>query len=141
MFGKNYDQRLLAWSDFRNKLETSNDPIQDAIDFYNAAPTVSIHTDPWDKSTWPSPWELIQENQYCEFCRVLGLCYSLQLTERFSGDQFEIHIVIDSKNSATHYLLHVGNIVIGHPYGATTHAENLPSYYKIKKKYCMEKLQ
>ena len=107
MFEKNNDQRLQEWSEFRNTLEASSNPIQDTIDFYSQAPTVSIHTDPWDETTWPTPWELVQENQYCDFCIVLGCCYSLQLTERFSGTDFEIHIIIDSKNSATHYLLHV----------------------------------
>ena len=141
MFEKNYDQRLQVWSEFRQSLESSKDPIQDTINLYNTAPTVSIHTDPWDQTTWPNPWELIQENQYCEFARVLGMCYSLQLTERFSSDQFEIHIIMDSKNSATLYLLHVGDIVIGHRYGEQTYAKDLPIYYKIKKKYSMDKLQ
>ena len=140
MFEKNNDQRLQEWSEFRNTLEASSNPIQDTLDFYSQAPTVSIHTDPWDETTWPTPWELVQENQYCDFCIVLGCCYSLQLTERFSGTDFEIHIIIDSKNSATHYLLHVGDKVIGHSNGETFHAKNLPSYYQIKKKYNMNKL-
>ena len=84
MFDKTYEDRLLAWSKFRQGLETSTDPIQDVIDNYNTAPTVSIHTDPWNQDSWPSPWQLILENQYCEFSRVLGMCYSLQLTERFN---------------------------------------------------------
>ena len=141
MFEKEYDHRLQAWSNFRQSLETSKDPIQDTINLYNTAPTVSIHTDPYDKNTWPNPWELIQENQYCNFSRVLGMCYSLQLTERFSDGSFEIHIIIDSKNSATLYLLQVDDIVIGHHDGEQTNVKDLPSYYKIKKKYCMSKLQ
>ena len=66
MFDKNYDQRLVAWSHFRKSLESSNDPFKDTLDFYNKAPTVSIHTDPYDKTTWPTPWELLQENMYCD---------------------------------------------------------------------------
>ena len=141
MFCKKYEDRLLAWSEFRQNLETSNTPIQDVIDLYNTAPTVSIHTDPWDNSMWPTPWELVKENQYCEFCTVLGMCYSLQLTERFSQDQFEIHIVIDRKNSSTHYLLYVGKTLIEHPNGAPANAKFLPEHLEIKKKYSMPKLQ
>jgi len=141
MFCKKYEDRLLAWSEFRQNLETSNNPIQDVIDLYNTAPTVSIHTDPWDNSMWPTPWELVKENQYCEFCTVLGMCYSLQLTERFSQDQFEIHIVIDRKNSSTHYLLYVGKTLIEHPNGVQDNAKFLPEHFEIKKKYSMPKLQ
>ena len=141
MFALKFEDRLTAWKSFRETLEVSPDPFQDVIDFYNKAPRTNIHADPYDRSTWPTPWELLEENQYCEFARVLGMCYSLQLTERFSGDQFEIHIIIDSKNSATLYLLHVGDIVIGHRYGEQTYAKDLPTYYKIKKKYSMDKLQ
>ena len=77
----NYEQRLSEWSTFRDSLEASEDPLQDVINYYNKIPTVSIQTDPYTPSTWPSPWELINENMYCDFCRVLGMCYPLQLTD------------------------------------------------------------
>lgn len=104
MFNKKYEERLALWSEFRENLETSEDPYQDVVNFYRHVPLVSIHTDPWDKSRWPSPWELIHDNQYCEFCRVLGYCFSLQLTERFKDDSFEIHI-ITSRERGYLYLL------------------------------------
>lgn len=141
MFGKKYEDRLLEWSEFRQSLEHAHDPIKDVIEFYNVAPTVSIHTDPWDKTTWPDPWELLEENQYCDFCRVLGMCYSLQLTDRFNRVPFEIHIVIDNEKSATYYLLHVGNSVIGYTYGAYCNVNDLPKTLHTKKKYSMERLQ
>ena len=141
MFCKKYEDRLLAWSKFRQSLETSPTPIQDVIDLYNTAPTVSIHTDPWDQSMWPTPWELVEENQYCEFCSVLGMCYSLQLTERFNQELFEIHIIVDTKNSSTHYALYVGEILIEQPNGIQKHEKFLPEYFEVKKKYAMPKLQ
>ena len=141
MFDKNNDQRLQAWSEFRTTLETAKDPIQSVIDLYSQAPIVSIHTDPWDETVWPTPWELIQENQYCEFCIVLAMCYSLQLTERFSGSDFEIHIVIDNKNSTYNYLLYVDKTLIGYPIGVEHYAKSKPDELEIKKKYSMPKLQ
>ena len=112
MFNQTYEQRLSAWNKFRKNLEDSTDPIKDVMEFYAKTPTVSIATDPYDKSMWPSPWELILENQYDEFCIVLGMCYSLQLTDRFKGSTLEIHIGIDKDKSRTYYLLKVENYIL-----------------------------
>jgi hypothetical protein len=112
-YNKVYEDRLKIWHDFRDDLESSSDPIQLAIDTYNSMPNDSMCTDPFTPEMWPNPWELINENQYCAFTKLLGICYSLQLTERFSQEEFEIHIFIDREKSNHYYLLSVGKIVIG----------------------------
>lgn len=140
MFEKSYEQRIAVWHDFRESLELSNDPIQDVIDFYCRAPRVSIHTDPYDTTTWPTPWELINENQYCEFCLLLGMCYTLQLTERFKDSIFEIHIAIDQTNHETLYLLCVDELVIGWNDGYT-HRQNISDAIVAQNIYAMPALQ
>lgn len=114
MFEKKYEDRLAAWREFRETLEQHSDPLRAVMEFYDRAPRVSIHTDPWDQSIWPTPWELVNENQYCDFARVLGMCYSLQLTDRFKGSNFEIHIGTDISNSSMLYLLFIDDNVIGY---------------------------
>ena len=141
MFHKNYEQRLNSWSSLRQKLEVAADPFQEVIDFYKQAPYVSVHTDPWSQDMWPDPWELVYENQYDEFCTVLGMCYSLQLTDRFSGSDFEIHIVIDKENSMFNYLLYIDKSLISYPIGERNYAKLPPNYFEVKKKYSMPKLQ
>lgn len=140
MFDKTYEDRLLAWSQFRSELETHNDPIQYAIEKYKYAPTVSMHTDPWDPEMWPSPWELIQENTYCDFCKLLGICYSLQLTDKFSQEDFEIHIGIDETKSTTHYLLVFNDFTIGYHDDSYVHSTELPPSYQSQQVYPMPKL-
>lgn len=135
-----YEDRLASWNEFRKTLEDANNPIQNVIDYYDQAPRVSINTDPWDNATWPDPWELVYENQYCAFCSVLGTCYSLQLTERFKGSNFEIHIGIDREKSRTVYLLIIDNIVIGWNDGEARIAE-LSTTLQVEKKYVMPTLQ
>ena len=113
MFNKQrYEDRLSSWSVFRQELESVDDPIQEAIDFYDNAPRVSIHTDPWDKTTWPTAWELVSENQYCNFCILLAICYSLQLTNCFTGEDFEIYIGTNKEKSETMYVLRINNLGI-----------------------------
>lgn len=113
MFNKPFEKRLASWKEFREMLEESEDPLREALEFYTTAPKVNIQADPWDQATWPSPWELVEWNEYCPFTTVLGVCYSLQLTDRFKDSEFEIHIGIDKNKAETCYFLRVDKDVIG----------------------------
>jgi len=125
MFAKSYEERLQSWAKFRDSLEDSSDPLSKVIQFYAQAPSVSIHTDPFDQDAWPDPWELILENRYCDFTRVLGYGYSLQLTERFKGATIEIHICTDNVLGYM-YLLFVDDFVLGYEEKAAVKKEDLP---------------
>jgi hypothetical protein len=141
IFEKKYEERLAIWRSYRETLEEVSDPLQEVINLYNSAPKCSIHTDPWTPEMWPNPWELLEENQYCEFCKVLGMCYSLQLTDRFSDHDFEIHIGVDTETTDYRYLLIVDNKVIN--YDATKHIAvgDLPKTIKSQTVYPMPRLQ
>lgn len=114
MFDKSYYQRLRVWKELRDNLEISDTPFEDVLAFWRMAPLGRPYTDPYDSDNWPDPWELIHENIYCEFLQILGICYTLQLTERFSQSSFEIHITLDKKQDAIVYLLFVDNQAIGY---------------------------
>jgi hypothetical protein len=142
MFEKKYEDRLVIWSKFRETLEESEEPFRLCRELYNKAPLVSIYTDPWDITTWPDPWQLLDENRYCEFNIVLGMCYSLQLTERFSKADFEIHICIDEVHSDMQYLLIIdNNYVLGYDRGAVMTLDSLPKTLKPQQTYRMQPLQ
>tara|TARA_B100002019_G_C21179855_1_gene553088 strand:- start:21 stop:443 length:423 start_codon:yes stop_codon:yes gene_type:complete len=114
MFDREYYTRLKIWRDFRNSIEKSETPFEDVLEFWRTTPLGRLAADPYDSKTWPDPWELIANNDYCEFLQILGICYTLQLTERFSNSAFEIHIVLDEKESNIIYLLFVDNQAIGY---------------------------
>lgn len=114
MFDKSFYERLIIWRDLRNAVETSEDPFGLVKDFWHKAPLVNIATDPYDSSAWPDPWEMIQQNEYCEFMKILAIFYTLQLTDRFSLSSFEIHIVLDKEESVLRYLLLVDSQTIGY---------------------------
>ena len=44
MFNLGYEERLSKWRKFREQLESSSKPLNDVVQFYSLAPTVSIHS-------------------------------------------------------------------------------------------------
>lgn len=141
MFDKTYEQRLALWRSFRESLETADNPIQLAIDFFKRAPQVSMAADPYTQSTWPDPWEMIKENSYCEFVKILAICYTLQLTDRFSHSHFEIHITQDKQRSSTDYLLFIDDRVVGLAGDTHVHRNQVPTSSVSEYEYPMPPLQ
>jgi hypothetical protein len=127
MFDKNYEDRLSLWRDFRESLESAENPVQDTLDLFNTVITSAYTTDPYDRETWPDPWELIFENDYCSFVKILAISYTLQLTTRFSQSHFEIHIMKDQTKSTTEYLLYIDNIVVGNEFEAYVVKNKIPN--------------
>jgi hypothetical protein len=140
MFEKKYDDRLRAWKEFRQSIEVSSQPLDDTVKFYQRAPIVSIQMDPWEPTTWLTPWELLRENQYCEFSKTLAICYTLQLTERFMAEDFEIHICTNNKEASTYYLLFFQDKVIGYDCSKVISRNELPTDLQSQQHYSMPKL-
>ena len=141
MFNKTYEDRLILWREFRHGLESAQDPIQEAIDFYNQAPYCLIAADPFTPSSWPTAWELLEENNYCAFVKILAICYTLQLTDVLSKAEYEIHITRDREKSATYYLLYVDDNVIGFDTETYVHRSKLPNTLRSELVHALPKQQ
>ncbi len=131
--------RLSAWYTLRQLLETSVDPLNDAANFFLKLPKTKIYTDPYDSSTWPTPWELIDENEFCQFNLILGICYTLQLTERFKNIHPKIKLSIDTNNKTVYYLLFINDKVYGYE-NEWIDVKDLPKSLKTQKIYAMKQL-
>ena len=139
MFFESFEKRVYKWAEFRNKLETDLDPIQQTIDFWNKAPISSLSCDPFDQSTWLESWNLIEENRYCEFSKILAIYYTLALTERFEHSYFEIQIVNDRNAHELRYILIIDDLIIGYFYNRAITQEELPKDIIIQASYPMLK--
>jgi len=140
MYNKKYEERLTIWREFRDSLENSDSPFLDVLEFYSHIPVNRFTVDPWGQSTWPGPWQLLEENLYCEFSIVLGMCFSLQLTERFKGSNFEIHICTNNQKSETLYLLFVDDVCVNYK-GKVVLRKDLPDALYSQTQYTMPELQ
>lgn len=129
------EQRFAAWRELRQHLETSKSPFDDVVNFFNQFPKAKVYTDPYDQSTWPTAWELIDENEYCPFNLILGICYTLQLCERFQNLTPTITIAVDSRTNSVYYLLSIDKMIYGYEDEGWTTADRLPKSLKNIKIY------
>lgn len=133
MINQPFDKQLIAWAKFRQSLETSADPINDTIKFWSQVPLSSRNLDPYNTETWPTPWEMIEENTYCEFGILLAIAYTLKLTDRFSNWQPLFKIGIDRQESRMYYMLFINDQVIGVDPEKSVHINLIPDSIQIEK--------
>lgn len=132
--------RFKSWYNLRQEVETATDPFTLVSKFFLRLPRVKRYTDPYDSSTWPTPWELIEENEYCEFNIILGICYTLQLTERFKNSQPKINLALDKTNKTVYYLLLFNDKVFGYADEEWIGWLDLPKTLNTQKIYPMRPL-
>jgi hypothetical protein len=132
------NRRLLDWYNFRQQLETSNTPLEDVARYFTSLPKTKYYTDPYDRTTWPTPWELITENEYCQFNIILGICYTLQLTTKYQNVSPMISICFDNINKIVYYMLLVEDKVYGYSENDWCNVSDLPKSLNTQKIYVLD---
>ena len=81
VFQLEYETRLKSWYELRQSLENKDIATKClAIDkWWQYAPLVNYYLHPDDIDNWPGPWELLNDNNYCQIARGLGMVYTLLL--------------------------------------------------------------
>ena len=133
MFDKKFEDRLKAWHDFRETLLTDPDPIQSTIDFWSNAPITSRNIDPYDQSTWPDPWQMIEENSFCEYTKTLAIAYTLKLTDIYQDWQPTFYVGLDKSQSRLYYMCVLNDNVLGFDLEKSVHITQLPKSIHIQK--------
>jgi len=112
MFKLSTNDRLSRWRSFRIFLDTLTleESIVRTNDFWASCPFTPYYLDPLEPKYWPSPWDLIIENCYCDLAKALGLVYTLHLTKHQKFLFPEISIYLDTK---TNYRYHIADFCHG----------------------------
>ena len=98
MWAKNFRNRLSSWVELRSlaRQEPLNLALTRINEFWFAAPwqPYFLHWD--DKQTWPDPWQLLDDNIFCDIARGLGMCYTISMLDHADLEYFEF---VGTKNS------------------------------------------
>lgn len=93
-FNKAPEQRLLAWKKWRESLQNSSvtSLAESVARTWSHAPLSSHYLAPDDPNSWPTPWQLVHDNIYCDLARVLGMFYSISLLKQNINVQLRIYV-------------------------------------------------
>lgn len=137
---RQFENRLAEWKKLRIVLGQSSSPVSDAISFWNNVPTAKRNIDPYDQSTWPDPWEMIEENSYCEFTKLLAVAYTLVFTSHFEDCEPIFKIVVDKSQPRLYYMLLLGdNIVSLDNDNCMILLEKMPNDVHVQKTHVLKK--
>jgi hypothetical protein len=111
MFKKSIEQRLSDWVQHRKLIDSSDTPFEDVCEFWNNAPFVPYNrkVDPYNKKSWPTPWEIIIENKYDDFTKSLMIALTLKYTNKFKDTPIEIQMLVDSNDENRYNVVVVDN--------------------------------
>jgi hypothetical protein len=100
MWPQTFGERLDSWNRLRESCQIS--PIETALDTINRwwfqAPwrPYYLHWD--DQSTWPDPWQLLNDNVYCDLARGLGIVYTISMLDRRDMAPATLFLTEDGSN-------------------------------------------
>ena len=100
MWPATFDARLASWTQLRDHCQ--NLPLESALTAVNTwwfnAPwrPYYLHWD--DQPNWPDPWQLLNDNVYCDLARGLGILYTITLLERADMAPADLVLTEDGTN-------------------------------------------
>jgi hypothetical protein len=117
MWNLNSAQRLSEWKKFRGAISNMDleEAVQATTHLWSYAPFVGYYLDPANIKVWPDPWQLLDENYYCDIAKSLGMLYTLALSSHGKELDLELRIVADKNNNKSHLVyINQGKYVINY---------------------------
>ena len=97
MLGNKLEDKIKVWKNLRNKLENHPRPFDVLVQYCNKLHVSAKKTNAWDPKAKIEPWHLIEKDEFTEYEIAQLMAYTLQLTDRFSSANIEIHISKDTQ--------------------------------------------
>ena len=138
-------ERLARWRDFRKSLDALSlaDACQATAEFWHTCPFNPYYLDPADPDSWPTAWDLITENYYCDLAKSLGIVYTLHFSNHTADLNPQIHIYNDPETGYVYNLsvLAQGKYVINFLDNKIVNIESINKKLKLKRCYGSEELK
>ena len=77
MFSGRTENKILAWREFRNSLNSWPEDIHTVAKVWGTAPLTNNYLTFDNHENWPDPWSLITDSVFCDISVALGMFYTL----------------------------------------------------------------
>ena len=100
MWPVTFADRLESWTALRN--QAADLPAESALQKINTwwfmAPWQPYYLHWDDQKDWPDPWQLLNDNYYCDVARGLGILYTITLLDRADLTSAELVLTDEGYN-------------------------------------------
>lgn len=90
--------RMAIWKQLREQIAQTPDvdeKIHITLTWWRNSPLQNRVLD-WDNSeTWPAPWDLLYQNEYCTSAHSLGIAYTLLLADAHTFSDLKLMLIWD----------------------------------------------
>jgi len=139
VFKLSTSDRLNRWKTFRYSLsDLSIDlAIKQTLDFWNRCPFCPFYLEIDRPDTWPNPWQLIEDNHYCDLAKCLGIVYTLYLSKHANDLDPEIRVYFQPKTRHTYHIAYLcqGKYVLNLIEGEIVNKQHINQELKLKYRY------
>lgn len=106
MFQLKTEDRLRSWREFRSSIDNLSltDALQSTAELWAGASYTPYYLDIDEPESWPDPWQLIDENVYCDVAKCLGIIYTMLLTKHKTDLDIELRVYVDASTGAEYNL-------------------------------------
>jgi hypothetical protein len=131
--------RLDRWKSFRQSLNDFS--IGKAVEITNelwaTCPFIPYFLDSESPNNWPDPWTLLAENYYCDIAKVLGIIYTLHLTDHSRILNPELRIYLNTKTRHTYHIAYLcgGKYVLNLIEGEILNKEHINQGLQLRHRY------
>ena len=144
MFKLSAEDRLRSWRDFRSSLEmqTLEQALHSTAELWARAPFSPYYLDINDSDNWPDPWQLINENYYCDIAKCLGIIYTIALTTHRNDLTVEFRNYSDPKTRHSYNLswFNQGKYILNLIDGEVVNKEQFDKKFKLNQVLTAEQL-
>ena len=135
MLGNKLEDKIKVWKNLRNKLENHPRTFDVLVQYCNKLHVSAKKTNAWDPKAKIEPWHLIEKDEFTEYEIAQLMAYTLQLTDRFSSADIEIHISKDTQKDNLVYLVYLDRGIILGYYNEAITVDELPKHVVSQKIY------
>lgn len=121
--------RILSWRNWRKSLDelSWHECLNEVAKSWNRVPQINHYLTPDQVNQWPNPWELINDNIYCDLSIALGMFYSLILTKHPEAESSSINIYNSNNGWINLCIVNNGICALNWILGSAVNTSTLPT--------------